>query len=323
MLIPTRNLTKDIKNFLSPQDESCEEKTTAKDKRTSFTFLRTSLPENQRTNNFIPKKEPYYFYYIADDIADDIREKKPVLLTGHSGYGKSSLIVQMAACTKNGLFRVNLNGQATISDFVGSWIVKNGETIWVDGFLPKAMKDGYWLLCDEIDFAEPAILSCLNGILEPNGKLILKEKGFEIVEPHEDFRIFGTGNSIGKMSEHRVMYQGTCCMNAAFIDRWRVYEIKDPPKDVELQIIKLHCPKFTDNLLERSYMVATRIREAFKKEEISETLSTRRLIEWCTLMMRYRDPVKAAETTIFNKMPFEDSEVIRKTINKIMLGKDQ
>lgn len=67
----------------------------------------------------------------------------------------------------------NMNRQTTIGDFVGFWTVKGSETQWVDGVLPLAMRAGHWLVIDEIDFAEPAILA----VLEPGGRLLLKEKG--------------------------------------------------------------------------------------------------------------------------------------------------
>ena len=74
------------------------------------------------------------------------------------------MIEQIAARANQGMLRSNLNGQTTIGDFVGLWTVKGGETVWVDGVLPKAMREGIWLVLDEIDFAEPAILSVINSV---------------------------------------------------------------------------------------------------------------------------------------------------------------
>ena len=60
-----------------------------------------------------------------------------------------------------------MNGQTTVGDFVGFWTVKGGETMWVDGVLPTAMREGLWLIVDELDFAEPSILAVLTAVLEP------------------------------------------------------------------------------------------------------------------------------------------------------------
>ena len=145
------------------------------------------------------------------------------MLIGHTGAGKTSLIEQVAARAQHGVVRSNMNGQTTVGDFVGFWTVKGGETMWVDGVLPTAMREGLWLIVDEIDFAEPSILAALTAVLEPHGRLTLKEKGNEVVAPHPAFRLFATANAVGAMSQFRHLYQGANLMNEAFLDRWRVY----------------------------------------------------------------------------------------------------
>ncbi len=98
--------------------------------------------------------------------------------------------------------------------------MKGGETVWVDGVLPVAMRAGHWLIIDEIDFVEPAIIAVLTAVLEPGGRLLLKEKGDEIVTPHPAFRLFATANAAGAMSVYRHLYQGANLLNEAFLDRW-------------------------------------------------------------------------------------------------------
>jgi cobaltochelatase CobS len=213
-----------------------------------------------------------------------------------------------------------LNGQTTIGEFVGLWTVKGGETVWVDGVLPKAMKEGLWLILDEIDFAEPAILSVLNAVLEKNGKLMLKEKGHEIVTPHKDFRIFATANGVGCMSDFRGLYQGTNIMNEAFLDRWRCYHVDYLPAEEEAKVLAATVDKMTIGLASQLVKVGNMIREAFKKEEVSCTMSLRRLIDWSELMVRYRDPIKAANPAIFSKVSKEDKEVIEGVIKRVLLG---
>ena len=62
------------------------------------------------------------------------------------------------------------------------------------------------------------------------------------------------------------------------------------------------------------------VREAFKKEEIQCTFSLRRMIDWAELMVRHKDPVKAAEAAIFSKVMPEDAEVIKGIISRVMVG---
>lgn len=73
---------------------------------------------------------------------------------------------------------------------------------FIPGSLVKCLENGDWLLLDEINLASAETLECLSTILEPNGSIVLLEKGdFKPVQRHSDFRIFSCMNpntDIGK-----------------------------------------------------------------------------------------------------------------------------
>ena len=46
---------------------------------------------------------------------------------------------------------------------------------WEDGLVPQAMRQGWWLLLDEVNLAEPQILERLNSVLELDPSLVLTE----------------------------------------------------------------------------------------------------------------------------------------------------
>ena len=88
-------------------------------------------------------------------------------------------------------------------------VVKNGETVFELGPLPYAMKHGMVYCADEYDFAEPAVLSIYQSVLE--GKpLIIKEADLEnrVIKPHPNFRFCATGNTNGA-GDSFGLYQGT------------------------------------------------------------------------------------------------------------------
>lgn len=284
-----------------------------------FTAIESvSVPKGNGKGKIPTINPSYLFGRHAPDVLMDITENRRVMLVGHTGCGKTSLIEQIAARANQGVERVNLNGQTTIGDFVGLWTVKGGETIWVDGSLPKAMREGLWLILDEIDFAETAILAVLNPVLEKDGALMLKEKGHELVIPHKNFRIFATGNTIGKMQKYRGLYQGTNIMNEAFLDRWRCYMVEYLQPQEEIAVLSKTIDRISEKLAAPIVRVANEIRQAFLKEEISCTFSTRRLIDWAELMLRTRNPLKAADIAIFSKISEEDAEVVKGIIVRVM-----
>ncbi|NYH27835.1 AAA family ATPase [Paraburkholderia bryophila] len=261
----------------------------------------------------VPRINPaYLFSERFNDIVEDIVENRRVMLIGHTGAGKTSLIEQVAARSRHGVLRSNMNGQTTVGDFVGFWTVKGGETLWVDGVLPTAMREGLWLIVDEIDFAEPSILAALTAVLEPHGRLVLKEKGNEIVAPHPAFRLFATANAVGAMSQFRHLYQGANLMNEAFLDRWRVYllDYLSPAEEADV-LIRTLAPHMTRTLATTLAAIAADCRAAFSREDLSSAFSTRRLLDWAELMLRTGDPERAAGPAIYAKVSPEDAALIR------------
>ena len=257
----------------------------------------------------------YLFPDRFADILQDIVENRRVMLIGHTGAGKTSLIEQVAARSKHGVLRANMNGQTTIGDFVGFWTVKGGETLWVDGVLPTAMREGHWLVIDEIDFAEPSILAVLTAVLEPHGRLLLKEKGNELVAPHPSFRLFATANAVGAMSVYRHLYQGANLMNEAFLDRWRVYlmDYLSPEEEAEVLMRTLGA-RITRSMANTLAAIAADCRAAFAREDLASAFSTRRLLDWADLMLRSGDPERAAGPAIYAKVSAEDAALIRSVI---------
>lgn len=254
----------------------------------------------------------YLFASHSNNVLLDIVENRRILLIGHTGTGKTSLIEQIAAHTKQGVLRSNMNGQTTAGDFVGFWTVKGGETIWIDGVLPTAMREGLWLIVDEVDFAEPAILAVLTAVLEPGGQLLLKEKGNEIVAPHPSFRLFATANAVGSMGRYRHLYQGANLMNEAFLDRWRVYHIDYLSRDDEAQVLqRTFGVRLSEAMARTLAAIAAECREAFLREDLAGAFSTRRLLDWTELMLRTGDPETAAGPTIYSKVSAEDAALIR------------
>jgi len=245
-------------------------------------------------------------------ILDDALEHNDrILLVGHCGVGKTSSVEQLAARENRALRRVNLNGQTTISDLVGQWIAKDGETVWVDGILPQAMKNGHWLILDEIDFAQPEVLAVLHPVLEDCGYLVLQEKDGEIVRPERGFRVVGTANSIGADADDRGLYQGTGVMNEAFLDRWStVVKVKWPPQEIEATILMKRVPGLPASVAALIVRVANEVRASFDKRDVFTTFSPRKCLQWADKSLRYGNLGDAAKVTILNKLADEDRKVV-------------
>ena len=72
----------------------------------------------------------------------------PGYVTGLSGNGKTTMIMQAAADANREIYRVNITAQTDEDDLIGGFRLLNGDTVWVDGPAVVAAKKGAILLLD-------------------------------------------------------------------------------------------------------------------------------------------------------------------------------
>lgn len=74
----------------------------------------------------------------------------PVLLKGPTGSGKTRFISHMAAKLKIPLHTVSCHDDLTASDLVGRYLIGDGQTVWNDGPLTRAVRKGGICYLDEV-----------------------------------------------------------------------------------------------------------------------------------------------------------------------------
>ncbi len=259
----------------------------------------------------IPRSDPHYrFPPEAAYLIQAVNHRENVMLVGPTGTGKSSLVLQLAAAGNVSVRRCNLNGEATVSDFLGRWTVRGKEMVYSEGILPTAMRNGDWLLLDEIDAALPQILFVLQSVLEDNGKLVLLEKDSEVIEPHPDFRILATANTLGNGDETG-LYTGTQILNEAFKDRFAtVIHLDYPDEATEIEIVILKASSLKKTEVKRLVKYARQVREAAQREECGCTFSTRRLLAFANKYAQTGHLTTALELTVLNKLSTDDRRVV-------------
>lgn len=271
-----------------------------------------TLPVNQsqvKHPEFIPKEINFEDNKnLVEKCAILVQKKMPMLLIGETGTGKTSVVRHLASKTNNGFVRVNHNGGTTIEDLVGRWLInQSGQTEWVDGVLIQAMKEGYWYLADEINAAGAEINFVYHSLLDDDGRVVLAEKGNEVVIPHENFRFFGAMNPPGE-------YAGTKELNKALLSRFAVLKVEYPTPAVEMKIIEKRTG-ITKQSAELMVKFASQIRMGHASEQYRCIISTRDLIMWANLFQTYGKFMLAAESSILNKVSDEDFEAIKDVLS--------
>lgn len=256
-----------------------------------------------------------YFYedpLITKPIIAAINNKDAVLLEGDTGCGKTTVVKHLAAKSKNGFRRVNLNGETSVEDLVGKYkLNKDKEMVWIDGVLTECLRKGLWFLCDEVNAALPEVKFVLHSVLDDDRYLVLTQKDGEIVRAHPDFRFFGTMNP---------SYAGTHTLNKAFEDRFSI-KIKCgyPPKKEEIKIVSVRSGYEDKSNLGMMVDVANKCRKLYEKETISSPFSTRRLIDWAKLVKNF-GVLDGFRLAVLNKIPLEEHALVLDVCDAVFPG---
>ena len=228
-----------------------------------------------------------------------VKESKNVLLEGPTGTGKSTLVEFIAQEAGAPLITISCDVELDKIELLGKYELKDNMTKWIDGPILKAMRDGYWVVFDEINMAKPDILSVLHSLLDHRRQIIVKEHKNDVVKAHPNFRVFATMN---------YNYEGTSELNQAFKDRFGVvlHLSYMPPK----QEIKLLIQKTGIDNSKALHMVkvAEDTRDLARKGEIPEAISTRTLVEWASAVVTNFTIHEAAEFTVLDKVSNEPAE---------------
>jgi len=260
------------------------------------TVSKPAVKTKSNTVSLIPKSDPQYVTWgHFKDIKTIIGSKifYPVFVTGLSGNGKTSMIHEVCAKLKRDLVRVNITVETDEDDLLGGFRLVDGETVWQDGPMINAMRNGSVALVDEIDLASHKIM-CLQPVLE--GKPIYLKKINEVVYPAPGFTVIATANTKGKGSDDG-RFIGTNILNEAFLDRFSATFYQEyPTTKMETKILKkqfamreLDEDEFVDKLVRWADV----IRRSFKEGAVDEIVTTRRLIDITKSFSIFNDKLKA------------------------------
>ena len=76
-------------------------------------------------------------------------------------------------------------------------VVTGGTSKWIDGVLLQAIKNGNWVLLDELNLASQSVLEGLNGCLDHRANVFIPELGKNVQCP-TSFRILAAQNPLAQ-----------------------------------------------------------------------------------------------------------------------------
>jgi len=159
----------------------------------------------------------------------------PILLEGPTSSGKTSVVEYVALATGHRFMRINNHEHTDLQEYVGAYQpdASTGQLVFREGLLVEALRQGYWLVLDELNLAPSDVLEALNRLLDDNQELYVGELN-ETLKPHPEFRLFATQNPAGS-------YGGRKALSRAFRSRFLELQVDDLPVDEVEQIIAQRC----------------------------------------------------------------------------------
>ncbi|MGB1884766.1 MAG: CbbQ/NirQ/NorQ/GpvN family protein [Gammaproteobacteria bacterium] len=254
-----------------------------------------------RTQQHTVTDEPYYEPVGGeiDVFAAAYRNQLPVLLKGPTGCGKTRFIEYMAWHLQRPMVTVACHDDLTASDLIGRYLVKGGETVWVDGPLTSAVRNGSICYLDEIVEARKDTSVVIHPLCDDRRILPIEKLGELITAPPE-FCLAISYNP-GYQSVLKDLKQSTR-------QRFVALEFDYPSAEVEQTIIEKESgidAKMAKMLIKFGGMTRN-----LKGSGLDEGASTRLLVNAAKLMHEDVSPVIATDTAVAQALT-DDADMLK------------
>jgi nitric oxide reductase NorQ protein len=246
--------------------------------------IRVRRPEECLITN-----EPYY-YPAGDEIglfeAAD-QNRLPVLIKGPTGCGKSRFVEHMAWRLKRPLITVSCHDDLTSSDLVGRFLVRGGETVWVDGPLTSAVRAGAICYLDEVVEARKDTTVIIHPLADHRRALPVEKLG-ELIEAPDQFMLVISYNP-GYQSVLKELKQSTR-------QRFVAFEFDYPESRMESEIVVRESG--VDQQTADRLVSFARMTRNLKGAGLDEGASTRLLVHAARLIVSGISPQSACRAAV-------------------------
>ncbi|AJV76513.1 Mdn1p [Saccharomyces cerevisiae YJM450] len=175
-----------------------------------------------------------------------IQNSTPIMLIGKAGSGKTFLINELSkymGC-HDSIVKIHLGEQTDAKLLIGTYTSgdKPGTFEWRAGVLATAVKEGRWVLIEDIDKAPTDVLSILLSLLEKR-ELTIPSRG-ETVKAANGFQLISTVriNEDHQKDSSNKIYN----LNMIGMRIWNVIELEEPSEEDLTHILAQKFPILTN-----------------------------------------------------------------------------
>ncbi|KAL3911006.1 MAG: hypothetical protein SGILL_007455 [Bacillariaceae sp.] len=221
---------------------------------------------------------PSHVKIIRDLLTDWVNGERYMLLLGNQGVGKNKLIDRLCEIGNWEREYIQLHRDSTIGQLTLTPQLEDGQIVWNDSPLIKAVKNGSVLVVDEADKAPVEVVSVLKGLVE-DGELLLADgrrisrhsAGPDVIPIHPNFSLWVLANRPG------IPFLGNDFFREIG-DCFSVRVISNPDLDSEMELLQSYAPTLDPKIIRSVAASFAELRQFADIGDISYPYSTREAI---------------------------------------------
>jgi len=235
------------------------------------------------------------------------RQRLPLLLKGPTGCGKTRFVAHMSARLGLPLHTVACHDDLTAADLTGRWLLKGGETVWADGPLTLAVRQGGICYLDEVVEARKDVTVVLHPLADDRRILPIERTGETLTAP-DDFMLVVSYNP-GYQSILKALKPSTR-------QRFIAISFDYPASAVEAEIVSRETGLQREKA-DRLVALAGKYR-GLKGQDLEEGASTRLLVACASLMVAGLKVDEAIETALIE--PLTDDPDVKRGLRDLVVA---
>ncbi|MBX3687110.1 MAG: CbbQ/NirQ/NorQ/GpvN family protein [Rhodocyclaceae bacterium] len=225
------------------------------------------------------------------------RNRLPLLIKGPTGVGKTRFVAYMAARLGLPLFTVACHDDLTAADLVGRHLIGDGQTVWCDGPLTRAVREGGICYLDEVVEARKDTTVVIHPLADDRRVLPIDRTGEQLQAP-DGFMLVMSYNP-----GYQNFLKG---LKPSTRQRFVSLRFDFPASEREEAILigEAAC----EPMLARQLVSIARSLRALKDVDLDEVVSTRLLVYAAKLVKVGLSPIEACRASLVESLT-DDPEV--------------
>jgi nitric oxide reductase NorQ protein len=233
------------------------------------------------------------------------RNRLPLLIKGPTGCGKTRFVAHMAARLGRPLHTVACHDDLTAADLTGRYLLQSGDTVWTDGPLTRAVREGGICYLDEVVEARKDVTVVLHPLTDDRRILPLERTG-EVLEAPPEFMLVASYNP-----GYQNVLKG---LKPSTRQRFLALGFGFPPPAAEAAIVAAESGLPQDRCVPL-VRLANALRE-LKGQDLEEGASTRLLVYCASLISGGMKPAEAIRAAMIE--PLTDEPDVKQALLRVV-----